>query len=176
DSWVGIRPGTDGLLILSIIHELLVAGRIDVAYLVRYSNAPWLVIDAPGTADHGLFVRDADGRPQIFETVTERVVPERTTGARAALSGRFQLDDGRFARPAFALLAERYLDPKYAPEAVAAETGVAAGVIKGLAAEIAKVAFDEEIFVAQPWTDVHGERHDGFVGRPVAFHAMRGIS
>jgi anaerobic selenocysteine-containing dehydrogenase len=59
---------------------------------------------------------------------------------------------------------------------VAAETGVAAETIRGLAGEIARVAFEEEIFVDQPWTDMHGERHDGFVGRPVSFHAMRGIS
>ena len=58
DNWIGIRPGTDGLLILSVVHELLKARKIDVDYLLRYSNAPWLVIDAPGTADHGLFARE----------------------------------------------------------------------------------------------------------------------
>ena len=49
-------------------------------------------------------------------------------------------------------------------------------MIRGLAAEIARVAFDEAIFIDQPWTDMNGEAHDGFVGRPVSFHAMRGIS
>jgi anaerobic selenocysteine-containing dehydrogenase len=176
DNWIGIRPGTDGLLILAIVHELLKARKIDVDYLVRYSNAPWLVIDAPGTSDHGLFARDAQNRALIFETVTERPVSEGTKGARPALSGRFQLEDGRFAVPSFQLLAEKYLDPKYAPEAVAAETGIAPKVICGLAAEIARVAFDEMITIDQPWTDMHGERHDSYVGRPVSFHAMRGLS
>jgi sulfite dehydrogenase (quinone) subunit SoeA len=176
DNWIGIRPGTDGLLILSLIHELIKARRIDVDYVVRYSNAPWLVIDAPGDADHGLFARDGDGKPLIFETVTERPVPIGTKGARPALSGRHELPDGRFAVPVFHLLAEKYLDPKYAPEAVAAETGVPASTIRGLAAEIARVAFDEAITIDQPWTDIHGQRHDEFVGRPVSFHAMRGIS
>ncbi|MDQ6433140.1 molybdopterin oxidoreductase family protein [Mesorhizobium sp. LHD-90] len=176
DNWIGIRPGTDGLLILSVIHELLKARKIDVDYIVRYTNATWLVIDQPGSADHGLFARDADGKPLIFESVTERVVLLGTQGARAALSGRVELPGGRFASPAFQHLAEKYLDPKYAPEAVAAETGVAADVIRGLAAEIARVAFDEAIFLDQPWTDINGNRHDGFVGRPVSFHAMRGIS
>ena len=41
-------PGTDGLFVLALIHELLRADRIDLDYLVRYTNAPWLVIDAPG--------------------------------------------------------------------------------------------------------------------------------
>nr|MBA3446009.1 molybdopterin-dependent oxidoreductase [Pseudaminobacter sp.] len=176
DNWIGIRPGTDGLLILSVVHELLKARKIDVDYLMRYSNAPWLVIDAPGTPEHGLFARDAEGKALVFETVTERIVSQGTVGARPALSGRHALEDGRFAVPSFQLLAEKYLDPKYAPEAVAGETGVAADVIRGLAAEIARVAFEETITIDQPWTDMNGERHDSFVGRPVSFHAMRGLS
>jgi anaerobic selenocysteine-containing dehydrogenase len=176
DNWLGVRPGTDGLLILAVIHELLKARRIDVDYLVRYSNATWLVVDAPRTAGDGLFARDDEGKPLVYETVTERPVPHGTKGARAALSGRFDLGDGRFAVPAFQLLAEKYLDPKYAPEAVAKKTGIAAETIRGLADEIGRVAFDEAIFIDQPWTDVSGERHQGYVGRPVSFHAMRGIS
>ena len=176
DSWVSIRPGTDGLLVLSLIHELLKARKIDVDYLVRYTNAPWLVIDAPGTADHGLFARNSDGKPLVFETVTEQAVAAGTMGARPALSGRFKLEDGRDATPSFALLAQAYLDDRYAPEAVAAQTGVPVASIRGLAAEIARVAFDEAIEIEQPWTDMNGERHETFVGRPVSFHAMRGIS
>ncbi len=176
DSWIGIRPGTDGLLVLSVIHELLKARKIDVDFLVRYTNAPWLVIDAPGTAEHGLFARDGDGKPLIWETVTERAVATGTRGARAALSGRYQLEDGRFAVPSFQLLAEKYLDDRYAPDTVADETGISADVIRGLASEIARVAFEEAIEIAQPWTDMNGERHASFIGRPVSFHAMRGIS
>ena len=40
DEWVGIRPGTDGLLIGALIGELLRHDRIDFDYLVRYTNAP----------------------------------------------------------------------------------------------------------------------------------------
>lgn len=176
DSWIGIRPGTDGLLVMSVIHELLKGRKIDVDFLVRYTNAPWLVIDAPGTAEHGLFARDSEGKPLVWETVTERVVAAGTKGARPALSGRFELEDGRVAVPSFQLLAERYLDERYAPENVAGETGVSAEVIRGLASEIARVAFDEAIEILQPWTDMNGERHPSFIGRPVSFHAMRGIS
>ena len=82
----GIRPGTDGLLILSLVHELLKARRIDVDYLMRYSNAAWLVVDQPGTAEHGLFARDKDPASRlVFETVTrKRVVQFGTKGGRAA--------------------------------------------------------------------------------------------
>src|SRR5690606_4356700 len=162
DSWLGVRPGTDGLLILALVHELLKARRIDIDYLVRYSNAPWQAIDAPGTSGHGLFARDGDGKPLIWETVTERVVPTATKGARPALSGRFRLDDGREAVPAFQLLAEEYLDEKHAPEAVADMIGVDAAAIRGLAAEIGRVAFDEAIEVEQAWTDMDGERYQSF--------------
>ena len=51
DQWIGIRPGSDGLFVLAIVHELLKAGRIDLDYLVRYSNAHQLVICEPGAAD-----------------------------------------------------------------------------------------------------------------------------
>ncbi len=176
DDWIGIRPGTDGLLVLSIVHELLKARRVDLDYLVRYSNAAWLVIDEPGTEDHGLFARDDKGRVLVWEGVTEQAVPEGTKGARITLSGRFQLADGRHAVPVFDLMAKTYLDAAYAPEAVARETGVPADTIRGLAAEIGRVAFEEAIEIDQPWTDMRGERHQTFVGRPVSFHAMRGIS
>lgn len=176
DDWIGIRPGTDGLLILSVVHELLKARRVDLDYLIRYSNAAWLVIDEPGTAEHGLFARDDEDRVLVWEGVTEQAVPEGTRGARATLSGRFQLEDGRHAVPVFDLMAKAYLDPAYAPETVARETGVPADTIRGLASEIGRVAFDEAIEIEQPWTDTRGERHQTFVGRPVSFHAMRGIS
>ncbi|TJV06234.1 MAG: formate dehydrogenase, partial [Mesorhizobium sp.] len=55
DDWIGIRPGTDGLFVFALIHELLKAGRVDLDYLLRYTNAHVLVIQEPGAADDGLF-------------------------------------------------------------------------------------------------------------------------
>ena len=48
DEWIGITPGTDGLFVLALVHELLRAGKVDLDYLVRYTNAAWLVIAGPG--------------------------------------------------------------------------------------------------------------------------------
>ena len=48
DEWIAIRPGTDGLFILALIHELLRLGRIDLDYLATLTDAGWLVVDAPG--------------------------------------------------------------------------------------------------------------------------------
>jgi sulfite dehydrogenase (quinone) subunit SoeA len=175
DEWIGIRPGTDGLLVLALIHELLDADRIDADYLVRYTNAPWLVIRAPGAADHGLFAHNEAGEPLVLEG-SGSLASGTSAGVAACLVGEATLPDGRRAVPAFQLVAERYLDECYSPEAVAETCGVPAATIRRLAAEIARVAFDEEIELAQPWTDWAGRRHETMRGRPVSFHAMRGIS
>jgi anaerobic selenocysteine-containing dehydrogenase len=176
DEWIGIRPGTDGLLVFSLMHELLRAGKVDADYLARYTNAPWLVIDDEGAADHGLFARGSEGVPLVWDRKRERVVGASDAEAPPTLSGSRALADGRRAVPAFELLARRYLDPRYAPEAVASDVGVSAATIKRLAAELAHVAFEQAIELDQPWTDCHGRRHAQMIGRPVSMHAMRGIS
>ncbi len=175
DEWVGIRPGTDGLFVLALIHELLRADRIDVDYLGRYTNAAWLVIQAPGAADHGLFARNEAGEPLVLEP-SGALASSAATGVQARLVGDAVLPDGRRAVPVFQLVAERCLDPQYAPEAVAAACGVPAATIRRLAAEIARVAFEEEIELPVAWTDWAGRRHETMRGRPVSLHAMRGIS
>ncbi|HZD24727.1 MAG TPA: molybdopterin oxidoreductase family protein, partial [Alphaproteobacteria bacterium] len=97
-------------------------------------------------------------------------------GVTPALKGAVALPDGRRAVPVFQLMAERYLDPQYAPDAVAARTGLAADTIRRIAAELAEAAFAEEVVLEVPWTDWAGRRHERMVGRPVSMHAMRGIS
>jgi sulfite dehydrogenase (quinone) subunit SoeA len=74
------------------------------------------------------------------------------------------------------LIARRYTSAEYAPDAVAERCGIPASTIRRIAAELAHAAFDEPVVIDQPWTDVHGQRHATMVGRPVAMHAMRGIS
>ncbi len=51
-----------------------------------------------------------------------------------------------------------------------------AATIKRIAAELARVAFEEQIELDVPWTDHLGRHHDKMIGRPVSMHAMRGIS
>jgi anaerobic selenocysteine-containing dehydrogenase len=175
DEWIGIRPGTDGLFVLSLVHELLRADRIDLAYLGRYTNAAWLVIRNPGAADDGLFARNDAGEPLVLGG-DGKLASAKQAGVEARVVGEAALPDGRRAVPVFQLIAERYLDPQYAPEAVAATCGIPAARIRALAAEIGRIAFEEEIEIAQPWTDWAGRRHETMRGRPVSVHAMRGIS
>ena len=175
DEWVGIRPGTDGLFVGALIHELFRTQQIDLDYLVRYTNAPWLVIDAPGEADHGLFARDDAGNPLVFDR-NDGLTSGKRADIQPVLSGARTLPDGRRAHPVFELMAERYLSDTYAPDTVAHETGVPAKQTRRIAAEIAEVAFRQEVVLDRPWTDWAGRKHDKMIGRPVSMHAMRGIS
>ena len=175
DDWIAITPGTDGLLILSLIHCLLTAGKIDLDYLARYTNAPVLVNEDPASPEHGLFLRDDAGKPLVMDRATGKPMAFDAAGVKPDLAHGLRRA-GITHRPVFQLLAERYLDPSYAPQAVAKRCGIPAARIHALAAELARVAFDEAIEIDQPWTDFRGERHEKMLGRPVAMHAMRGIS
>jgi len=176
DDWVGIRPGTDGLFVMALIHELLRADRVDLDFLVQHTNAAWLLHVAPGTAKDGLFVRDAEGRPLAWDRVAQAPVPAATAGMQPAIVGDITLPDGGRATPVFAHMAARYLGDEFAPEAVAERCGIEAARIRRIAAEIADVAFNQAIELPIPWTDTLGRTHPTTRGRPVAFHAMRGIS
>ena len=176
DEWIGIRPGTDGLFVGSLIHQLMRDEKIDLDYLIRYTNSPWLVIQDPASPDDGLFARDPEGKPLAFDRTTGGIVDATRADISPALTGEFQLPDGRRAKPAFALIAERYLADTFTPEATAAATGVSADTTRRIARELAHAAFEQQITLDIPWTDSAGRRHDKTVGRPVSMHAMRGIS
>jgi anaerobic selenocysteine-containing dehydrogenase len=176
DEWLPVTPGTDGLLVLSLVHELLRAGKVDLDYLVRYTNAAWLVIQNPGVEDDGLFARDENGTPLVFDRAQGQACPHDEAGAKPALKGEYVLADGRRAVPVFHLLATRYSDEAYAPANVAARTGISAETIERIAAELAHYAFERTITLDIPWTDAAGRRHEKTVGRPVSMHAMRGIA
>jgi anaerobic selenocysteine-containing dehydrogenase len=153
---------------------LLKAGKIDLDYLIRYTNAPVRVNAAEGP-EKGLLLRDAEGRLLVRDRATGRAAPIDTPGVQPDLAHGVEVD-GVTHLPVFRHLAERYLADDYAPEAVADRCGIPATRIRAIAGEIARVAFEETITIDQPWTDWRGERQEKMVGRPVAFHAMRGIS
>ena len=175
DDWVGITPGTDGLFILALVHELLRTGHVDIDYLRRWSNAPWLVNREPGP-NFGLFVRDADGKPQVWCRKAGRAMPFDAQGLSPELKGDSPAPDGGRCEPSFQLMASKYLEPEYAPDAVADRCGISADRIRAIAAEIADVAFNQAQEIPYAWTDFRGESHKSIISRPVSFHAMRGIS
>ena len=170
DEWLGITPGTDGLLILSLINVLIKAGKIDLDYLAKYTNAP--VFLDPET---GLILKDENDKPLVKDRITGKVCAFDTKGIQPNLTATYRVR-GATSRTVFHDIITKYLSSEYEPEKVAKICGISAKKIRALANEIAKVAFEEEFELPIEWTDFRGERHKSMKGRPVSFHSMRGVS
>ncbi|SFI22168.1 molybdopterin oxidoreductase family protein [Jannaschia pohangensis] len=175
DDWFGITPGTDGLLILSLVHCLMKAGKIDLEYLRDFTDAPVLIDADPNSATHGLALLDDDGHKLVWDRTQKRARCFDAEDVNPDLAGVWEVGGIRH-RTVFQHMIDKYLSADYAPDTVAERTGIPAGRIRGLAAEIARVAFDEAIEIEQEWTDFRGRTHKTMTGRPVSMHAMRGIS
>ncbi len=175
DEWVGITPGTDGLFILSLVHCLMKAGRIDLDYLARFTDAPCLVNEDPASDEFGLILTNEAGKKLVIDRRTGKPEAYDTPGVQPDLSGSYR-HAGFSHRPVLHHMADKYLSDEYAPEVVAERVGISAERIRGIAAELARVAFDEAFEIEREWTDFRGDVHKTMVGRPVSFHSMRGIS
>ena len=175
DEWIGIKPGTDGLLIHSIIYELLKANKIDWNYLTRYTNAPWLIYDKPGHKNNGLFVRDKNGTPLVYDNKSKKIIPFDTNTLSPSFTGQYTYE-GEKVVPSFSVLAKEYLKKKYHPDNISSQIDIDSKIIKRIASELVEVAFDREIRLPIKWIDWKGKEHDEMIGRPVSMHAMRGIS
>jgi len=183
DEWVPIKPGTDGALLLALIHEIIESGLYDRDFLVRYTNAGQLVNVDETNDEFGMFVRtevpqeEACYDPQNklwWDRTTNAPVLTHTEGADPFLFGTFKLADGTSVKPSFQLLQERVRD--CTPEWASQITGIPAATIRRLAHELGITARDETIELPIPWTDSWGVEHDSVTGNPVAFHAMRGLA
>jgi anaerobic selenocysteine-containing dehydrogenase len=183
DEWVPIKPGTDGALLLALIHEIIAQGLYDREFLVRYTNSGQLVNQDTKSDDFGLFVEDTATEvinpmfPQNklwWDRLTDLPVPTHTEGADPYLLGNFTLEDGMRVAPAFQLLKDRV--KRYTPEWAAGVTGISADCIRRLANEMGVIARDQKIELQIPWTDSWGRDHETVTGNPVAFHAMRGLA
>ncbi len=183
DEWVPIRPGTDGALLLALIHEIIKQGLYDRDFLVQYSNAAQLVNQDEANSEYGMFLRtevpEQEGcfDPQNklwWDRNSNRPVVTHAQGADPRLLGEFTLNDGTRVKPAFQLLTERVQE--YTPEWAQNITGVPADTIRRLAYEMGVTARDQKIELPIAWTDTWGRDHDTVTGNPVAFHAMRGLA
>ena len=176
DEWIAIKPGTDAMLALSIVHVLMDTDQIDYEFLIRYTNAANLVIDQTGSSQHGLFARDQQGDCLIWDQSSNAFQKASRTDVAPAIYGEYKLTDGTAVKTVMTLLHAKYSNPAYSPENAAKVCGVDAEVIRRLAEEIAHVAFKETISIDVEWTDWAGRKQTQFIGRPVSMHAMRGIS
>jgi sulfite dehydrogenase (quinone) subunit SoeA len=183
DEWIPIKPGTDGALLLALIHELIRTDRIDHDFLKRYTNCPQLIVEDDGLRE-GLFAFDplagpaGDGRNPhnklVWDQHTQRAVSPWQPGVSPALEGRYVLADGTRVVTAFTLLKEQVASQT--PHWASTITGIAEARIIKLAQEMGMAAFDHAFSLPIAWTDAWGGEHQEVIGRPVAFHAMRGLA
>ena len=171
DEWLGITPGTDGLFVLALIHELLRAGKVDLDYLVRYTNAAWLVIDEPGAADDGLFARDGDGRALVWDAAAEaararpaiRAMHGRRSRARSRCAGRPPRAPG--LPPAGRALSRSGLRARCGGRALTACRPPRSAASPPSSPQ---AAFDRPAGASSsPGPTAAGRRHERMVGRPV---------
>jgi len=183
DEWVPIKPGTDGALILALIHEIIKQGLYDRDFLVQYTNAAQMVNTDESSDEYGLMVRseedDTEHRIQPQDQVwwdrhANKPVMTHTPGVDPKLLGEYKLEDGTPVKTAFQLLVDRVKD--YTPEWAADITGIPAEKITQLAHEMGITARDEKIELPIAWTDTWGNDHEAVIGNPVSFHAMRGLA
>ena len=170
DEWLGITPGTDGLLILSLINVLIKAGKIDLEYLAKYTNSP-VFLDP----ESGLFLKDENDKPLVKDRISGKVCAFDTKGIYPDLNATYRVR-GATSTTVFHDIIKKYISSEYDPETVADVCGISAQKIRALANEIARVAFEEEFELPIEWTDFRGEKHKVMKGRPVSFHSMRGVS
>ncbi|HVR52344.1 MAG TPA: molybdopterin-dependent oxidoreductase, partial [Pseudorhodoferax sp.] len=189
DEWIPIKPGTDGALFMALLHELFASDLIDHDFLKRFTNAPQLVVLDGGARD-GLFAFDpdpsrgppGDGRHPHNKLIWCRngqqalnAYPEGIAeGCDPALEGHYQLADGTRVAPAFQLLRERVAS--CTPAWAEAICGVPAARIRQLAREMGETAMHQAFELPIAWEDAWGKQHPTTIGRPVAFHAMRGLA
>jgi len=182
DEWVPIKPGTDGALLLALIHEIIKTGLYDREFLIQYSNAAQLVNVEEDSDEFGLLVRGLEfdeGKvhphdEMWWDRLSDKAVQTHTPGADPFLLGEFTLEDGTPVKPGFQLLVERVKN--YTPEWAADITGIPVDTIRRLAHEMGIVARDEKIELPIAWTDTWGNEHESVTGNPVSFHAMRGLA
>jgi len=133
DEWIPILPGTDTALALSMLHVLLnELGIYDAKFLKDKTNAAYLV------GGDGRYLRDASGKPQIYDEADQRTKPHDDPTLRGpALSGSYEAQ-GRQGRPTFELLREHVA--KYSPEEAEKITTIPAATLRRIAREFGEAA------------------------------------
>ena len=193
DEWIPIKPGTDGALLMALLHVLIQKDLIDHAFLKRFTNAPQLVVLDEGERE-GLFAFDPDpakGPPGDGRNPHNKLIFDKTSGQflnaypegiaegcnpalEAPAAGFYTLADGTKVTPAFQLLRNRVA--QCTPQWAAAITGIDAQRIEKLALEMGDAALKQAFELPIPWTDAWGKVHPTTQARPLAFHAMRGLA
>lgn len=124
--WVPVKPGTDLVLALGLMHLIIRRCWVDEAYVRDHTVGPLLVRE-----DTGLFLRakGGDAAALAWDETIACAVPA-AEAQQPAMTGRYQVR-GVWCRPAFELLREM-VEP-YTPALVAEKTGLPAARVEALA-------------------------------------------
>ena len=100
DEWIGIRPGTDGLFVLALVHELLRADKIDLDYpRAATPTRPGWWSQTRAAPMTGCSRATRDGAAAGLGPARAARRPARCgRTSQPALVGEFTLPDGRRAR------------------------------------------------------------------------------
>jgi molybdopterin-containing oxidoreductase family molybdopterin binding subunit len=138
DEWISVRPGTDAAFVLGMIHEIVGSNLHDQGYLLRYTNAPFLVRN-----DNRQLLRARDlwaegGDGYVVVGVDGKVAPLETTDS-PLLEGDLEvrLLGGDRVRVSTAWRRMRAAWSAYSPECAAEICGVPAAAIRRIAREYA---------------------------------------
>ena len=206
NEWIPVIPGTDGMVVWSIIHELFKMREqgvhsIDEDYLKWYTNAPWLVITnsdgsiiPPQASNVGLFARmknkngdwvpivmGSDGNLYPFTDVPWQNGVEPVLEWSGSITIPVASDSNQTitlnVRTAFSILKEIALQDKWSPENVEATWKTPpAYKIRELAQKIVNLLNNGRVVIKAKWTDYLGRQHDYYIGTPFSAYIMRGIS
>jgi anaerobic selenocysteine-containing dehydrogenase len=148
DLWVPVKPGTDGLLALSMCHVLVKKELVNLNFLKTYTDAITLIRSDNNkrlrASDIGIGADDEfviwDENRKEFSKITNTTLKVDSSVNRAVL-GRYTARVGDVdveVRPAWELLKAKILKDVNSPEHAAKIIGIAEGEIVRMAVEFAK--------------------------------------
>jgi anaerobic selenocysteine-containing dehydrogenase len=141
DWWIPVKAGSDTVLALAMIHSIITEKLYDEDYVIRYTNAPFLV-----RSDNGKLLHESDivptGDPQKYiiwdqvkgEHETIEAKNQEITGCKPALFGTYKVAKIE-CKPVFQLLSD--LAGNYSANKIEEITGVPFKTIEKLAREYA---------------------------------------
>jgi anaerobic selenocysteine-containing dehydrogenase len=181
DSWLRVRPGSDGALALGLAHLLIEEDRFDAAFVREWTNGPHLVradggmlaaSDIIAGADDTLRVAwdESAGAPVVYDPATASY---RGDASALALTGQFDIGgaDGSTisCRPAFDLYAERCRE--FTPERVEEISWVPAAELR----EAARLIAEAGSVACYSWSGVAQHSNASQTSRAIALlYALTG--
>jgi len=132
--WIPIKPGTDAVFVLALMHVIIREGLYDRSFLLERTNAPVLVKEDRRP------LKDESGNYLVWDLATEGVAPLGQASG-PSLRGSFRIEEKGhkgICRTAFELLCKRC--DSYSPEVAAQVTGIPRHKIEEIGLAIGKLS------------------------------------